>query len=155
MKVPPFQRFVETHWEDVSRFLRAVVGIGEAEDCLQETFLSALAAYPRLRNDDNLKAWILTIAHRKAMDMHRVRSRQAIVVADVPDRAGPEAPEGNAALWQAVSGLPAKQRAAITLRYVVDLPHREVARIMGTSEDAARRNVHEGVKALRSKEGLR
>lgn len=122
---------------------------------MQETFLSALAAYPRLRNDDNLKAWILTIAHRKAMDMHRVRSRQAIVVADVPDRAGPEAPEGNAALWQAVSGLPAKQRAAITLRYVVDLPHREVACIMGTSEDAARRNVHEGVKALRSKEGLR
>lgn len=147
--LPPFQRFVEAHWEDVSRFLRATVGFGDAEDCLQETFLSALRAYPRLGNDDNLRGWVLTIAHRKAMDAHRERGRRAVPVAEVPDRSMPEIQEGNPGLWEAVGSLPAKQRAAVALRYVLDLPHREIARIIGSSEDAARRNVHEGIKRLR------
>jgi DNA-directed RNA polymerase specialized sigma24 family protein len=43
----------------------------------------------------------------------------------------------------------------VTLRYLADLSHREVAEVMGTSEDAARRNVFEGLRRLRehSEEG--
>jgi DNA-directed RNA polymerase specialized sigma24 family protein len=53
-------------------------------------------------------------------------------------------------LWGAVAGLPDKQRTAVALRYVVDAGYDEVASVMGTSEDAARRNVHEGLKRLRT-----
>ncbi|MGH2739088.1 MAG: RNA polymerase sigma factor [Actinomycetota bacterium] len=153
MKLPPFQRFVETHWEDVSRFLRATIGRSDAEDCLQETFLAALRSYPRLRNDDNLRGWVLTIAHRKVLDAHRDRGRRAFPVAEIPDRAAPEPPEANPGVWEAVESLPPKQRAAVALRYVLDLSHREIARIMGGSEEAARSNVHEGVKRLRKEKG--
>ena len=48
-------------------------GAAEAEDCFQETFIAALRAYPRLRADSNLRAWVLTIANRKALDAHRAR----------------------------------------------------------------------------------
>ncbi len=147
---PPFQVFLDEHREDVYRFLVASVGRQEADDCFQETLLSALRAYPRLRANSNLRAWVLTIAHRKALDNHRARARRPVPVAEVADGAGPAAnglddPE----LWDAVRELPAKQRGAVVLRYANDLSHAEIAKVLECSEEAARRSVHEGIKKLR------
>jgi RNA polymerase sigma factor (sigma-70 family) len=147
---PPFQWFLEQHRDDVYRFLVATVGRQEADDCFQETFLSAMRAYPRLRPDSNTRAWVLTIAHRKALDSHRARGRRPLPVADPPDRAAADgAPEPDAELWNEVRKLPHKQRAAVALRYGGDLPHDQIGRVLGCSEEAARRNVHEGLKKLR------
>ena len=63
--------------------LRGAVGRGDAEDCFQETFLAALRAYPKLRDGGNLRGWLLTIAHRKAIDHHRARGRRPVPVAEV------------------------------------------------------------------------
>ena len=76
MSLPPFQRFLDEHATDVHRFLVAAVGRHDADDCFQETFVSALRAYPRVRADSDLRAWVLTIAHRKALDHHRGRGRR-------------------------------------------------------------------------------
>jgi DNA-directed RNA polymerase specialized sigma24 family protein len=57
--LPPFQRFLDAHREEVWRFLVASVGHIDADDCFQETSLSALRAYPRLRPNSNLRAWVL------------------------------------------------------------------------------------------------
>jgi RNA polymerase sigma factor (sigma-70 family) len=144
--------FLDTHREDVYRFLVYLVGPGEAEDCFQETFLSALRAYPRLRDASNLKSWVLTIAHRKALDSHRARRRRPEPVEVVPEEASGPSLDGEAAdpvLWRAVGGLPPKQRAAVVHRFVGDLPYRDIAKVMGTTEEAARRSVHEGVRKLR------
>jgi RNA polymerase sigma factor (sigma-70 family) len=150
--LPPFQRFLDAHREDVWRFLVSLVGPVEAEDCFQETFMAALRAYPKLRPDsENLRSWVLTIAHRKALDSHRGRSRRAVPVAE------PQALDARAAtpaarddsLWEAVRGLPPRQRSAVVLRYVGDLPHRDIALAIGCSEDAARRSLHEGLTKLR------
>ena len=149
---PPFQRFLDDQQQPVYRFLVAAVGRDAADDCFQETFLAALAAYPRLRPDSNLRAWVLTIAQHKATDHHRARQRAPVPVAD-PEPAqtapGPDAAAGDEEVWAAVRTLPDKQRAAILLRYAGDLPHREVAAILGCSEEAARRSAHEGLKRLR------
>src|SRR3546814_4446005 len=51
-----------------------------AEDCLQDTLIAALRAYPRLRHRDNLRAWLYTIAHRKATDVIRLRARRPTTV---------------------------------------------------------------------------
>jgi RNA polymerase sigma factor (sigma-70 family) len=83
----PFQAFLDDHRDQVYRFLVASVGRDEADDCFQETFLSAMRAYPRLRPNSNLRAWVLTIAHRKALDCHRSRGRRPLPVADVPEQA--------------------------------------------------------------------
>jgi RNA polymerase sigma factor (sigma-70 family) len=149
VSVPPFQTFLDQHRETVYRFLLFSVGPDEAADCAQETFLAALRAYPRLRAGSSLRAWILTIAHRKAIDVHRARGRRPTPVADPPDAAvqPPDLPDP--ALWEAVGRLPPKQRAAIVLRFVSDLPFRQVGRIVGCSEAAARQNVREGLVRLR------
>jgi len=150
--LPPFQRFLDEHRDAVWRFLVASVGRGEADDCFQETFVAALRAYPRLRADSNLRAWVLTIAHRKALDSHRARGRRAVPVADpaaIEDRPAPRGPRRDDALWEAVHELPARQRSVVVLRFLADLPHAEIAQAIGCSEDAARRSLHEGLTKLR------
>jgi DNA-directed RNA polymerase specialized sigma24 family protein len=149
VSLPPFQRFLDAYAPHVHRFLVAAVGPVDADDCFQETFLSALRAYPRLQHGTNLRAWVLTIAHRKAIDAGRARARRAVPTAAVPDVGSPGAADGDPALWRAVRSLPPKQRDAVVLRYVNDLAHAEIAAAIGCSAEAARRSVHEGVKKLR------
>jgi RNA polymerase sigma factor (sigma-70 family) len=150
--LPPFQELIDGHGPDVHRFLVAMVGSAVADDCYQETWISALRAYPRLRDAANLRGWLLTIAHRKAIDQVRARARRPVPVGDVPEQAAPEPASSNGQddLWRLVRELPPKQRTAIALRYVFDAAHADIASVMGTSEDAARRNVFEGLKRLRT-----
>jgi RNA polymerase sigma factor (sigma-70 family) len=151
-QLPPFQSFLDGHREIVWRFLVSAIGAGEADDCFQETFIAALRAYPQLRPGSNTRAWVLTIAHRKALDAHRARARRATPVADpaAVDGCGEAAPQApDEALWAAVRELPSRQRSAVVLRYLADLPHREIAAAIGCSEEAARRSLHEGLTTLR------
>jgi len=152
VRLPPFQALLDDHRDDVYRFLVASLGREEADDCFQETFIAALRAYPRLRDASNLRSWLFTIAHRKAIDAHRARARRAVPVEEVPEQgdAGGVGLNGEPELWRAVRELPAKQRAAVLHRYVNDLAYADIGRVMGCSEDAARRSVHEGLKKLRT-----
>ena len=151
VRLPPFQTLLDAHGRDVHRFLVASVGRIDADDCYQETWLAALRAYPRLRDASNLKSWIFTVAHRKAIDHIRARRRVAVPVGDVPERtADPDPSPLDDDLWSQVRELPPKQRTALALRYVTDAGYDEIARVMATSEDAARRNVHEALKRLRT-----
>src|SRR4051812_1103101 len=70
MPLPPFANLLDAHGPAVHRFLLARAGSQEADDLFQETFLSALRAYPALRDDANLEGWLMTIAHRKTLDLH-------------------------------------------------------------------------------------
>jgi RNA polymerase sigma factor (sigma-70 family) len=150
---PPFQVFLDQNRDAVWRFLVSSVGPSEAEDCFQETFISALRAYPRLRAGSNTRAWVLTIAHRKATDSHRGRARRALPVAELETldtRAGERSEPADAELWGAVRELPPRQRSAVVLRFLGDLAHREIAAAIGCSEEAARRSLHEGLQKLRT-----
>src|SRR5207247_7355493 len=116
--LPPFQALIDEHRADVYRFLRASVGPHDADDCFQETFISALRAYPRLRGDSNLRGWLFTIAHRKALDTHRARGRRAVPLAEPPERLGqPLMNGGEPELWREAAALPAPQRAALLRRF--------------------------------------
>jgi RNA polymerase sigma factor (sigma-70 family) len=151
VSLPPFQRLLDAHGRDVHRFLVASVGRVDADDCYQETWIAALRAYPSLRDASNLRSWILTVAHRKAIDHVRRRRRAPVAVAEVPET--PVFPTSAAPpdedLWAQVRTLPPKQRTALALRYVADAGYEEISAVMGTSEEAARRNVHEALKRLR------
>jgi RNA polymerase sigma factor (sigma-70 family) len=150
VKLPPFQSLLDAHGRDVHRFLVATVGRTDADDCYQETCLAALRAYPRLRDASNLRSWVFTVAYRKAIDHTRARRRGAVPVGDVPEPpATPVAETPDDGLWARVRGLPDKQRTALALRYVADAGYEEISAAMGTSEEAARRNVHEALKRLR------
>ena len=150
--LPPFQRFLDEHRDAVWGFLAASVGPVEADDCFQETFMSALKAYPRLGADSNLRAWVLTIAHRKAIDAHRRRARRAVPTENVEELAGAAPPPRDGRdpeLWSAVEALPERQRTVVLLRYVADLSHAEIAQVVGSSEEAARSALHSALSKLR------
>jgi RNA polymerase sigma factor (sigma-70 family) len=151
--IPPFAAFLEDQRGPVYRFLLGMVGRDAADDCFQETFLAALRAYPRLRDGSNLRGWALSIATRKAIDHVRARARRPVPVAEPPDVPGPEEMPSGAEpeLWRAVASLPPVQRAAVVHRYVLDLPYADVARALGSSEEAARAAAYEGRKTLRTK----
>ena len=149
-ELPPFQALIDAHAAEVMAVLRGAVGRDDADDCFQETFIAALRAYPRLDDDRNLRGWLITIAHRKAIDQHRARGRRALPVEELPETpvTDPD-PFAGDGIWERVEELPPKQRAAVTLRYASDLPHAEIATALGCSPAAARRSLHEGIKRLR------
>jgi RNA polymerase sigma factor (sigma-70 family) len=142
---------LDAHAADVHRFLVACIGPVDADDAYQETWLAALRTYPRLRDGSNLRGWLLTIAHRKAIDHVRARRRRAVPVGELPETpardAAPALPDED--LWAGVRGLPPKQRSAVALRFVADAAYAEIGGVLGCSEEAARRSVHEGLKRLR------
>jgi RNA polymerase sigma factor (sigma-70 family) len=146
VSIVPFERVVELHGPAVLRFCAARVGPGRAEDVFQETMLAALRAYDRLRDPGSVRAWLFSIAARKAIDAHRGEARAPHLE--------PVAEEALAltdgSIWAHVGRLPAKQREAVALRYLGDLSHREIAQVMETSEAAARRNVFEALRRLRT-----
>jgi RNA polymerase sigma factor (sigma-70 family) len=147
---PPFQRLLDEHADVVLRFCAASVGPVDADDVFQETVIAALRAYPRLRHADNLRGWLLTIAHNKALDLHRARARRPVPVEEPDVGVSDERPVSDEGLWNAVYDLPPKQRGAVLLRFVGDLSHREIATALDSSEEAARRALADGLAKLRN-----
>jgi RNA polymerase sigma factor (sigma-70 family) len=146
----PFERVVEQHGEMVLRVCRAVVGPSAADDAWSETFLAALAAYPRLRPDSDVAGWLVTIAHRKAIDLLRVGARSAVPVADPPTSTSGEHPgDGRADVWALVAALPPKQRQCVAYHHLAGLPYDEIAVLVGGTAAAARRASADGIAALR------
>jgi RNA polymerase sigma factor (sigma-70 family) len=143
---------LDEHRVDVYRFCVASAGPAEADDCFQETWIAALRAYPNLRRGDNLRAWLFRIAQNKAIDLHRSRSRRPVTVEAVAEVPAPAAePPSNCEpeLWAAVRRLPPKQRTAVFCHSVLGMPYAELAQLLESSQDAARRSVFEGLKKLR------
>jgi RNA polymerase sigma factor (sigma-70 family) len=147
--LPPFQTLIDEHASPVMGVLRGAVGGTDADDCFQETFLAALRAYPKLKDTQNLRGWLMTIAHRKAIDHHRAKGRGPLPVAEVVETETSDPQFEGDGIWPLVDALPPKQRAAVALRYACDLPHAEIAAALGCSPEAARRSLHEGIKRLR------
>jgi RNA polymerase sigma factor (sigma-70 family) len=148
----PFEVIVATHGPTVLRVCRAVVGPTDADDAWSETFLSAMKAYPSLPDDANVEAWLVTIAHRRAIDAGRARSRRAVPIDSVADRAdadhsGRFVPDTD--LIAALDALPDKQRQSVAYHYLAGLPYAEVASILGGTATAARRAAADGMATLR------
>jgi RNA polymerase sigma factor (sigma-70 family) len=150
VKLPPFQELVDEHRVDLYRFCVATAGPGAADDVFQESWVAALRAYPKLRRADNLRAWLFRIAQNKAIDQHRSRKRRPVPVEHLPEpRATASRTDVDPELWAAVRALPPKQRTAVFCRAVLGMPYAELAELLDSSEEAARRNVFEGLKRLR------
>ena len=148
----PFEQVVTEHAGTVLRVCRVLLGPHDAEDAWSETFISAMRAYPDLPKTANVEAWLVTIAHRKAIDLVRASKRRPLPIAELPEaptRLGtPDVDDMD--LWDSVRALPDKQRQAIAYHYVAGLPYADIAQILGGTADAARRAAADGIKRLRS-----
>lgn len=147
--IPPFERLYLAHREEILRFLERRLGRPEAEDAFQETFLRALRGYPALRHGEELRAWLYAIAGRVVVDAHR-RARPAEPLCD-REPPGTETAALLDGVDELTEGLPPRERAAVVLRYGLDLTYREIGALVGSSEDAARQAASAGVRRLRAR----
>ncbi len=150
--MPPFDRVVADHAAVVLRVCRAALGPVDADDAWSETFLAALRGYDDLPAGANVEAWLVTIAHRKAIDVRRGASRRPLPVATVPEAATtmPADPSEHDDLYTALAALPDKQRLSVAYHHLGGLSYREVAALLGGTEAAARRAAADGMARLRS-----
>ena len=151
LPLPPFSSLVEEHRTAVWGYLVSLVGPADAPDLLQDTLLSALRAYPTVRDASNLRSWLLSVAHSRVVDDARRRQRRPEVLTDDVPHGATEDPSAmvDAELWARVQRLPDKQRHAVVLRFAGDLPYADIAELVGCSEAAARQNVRAGLARLR------
>ena len=159
MPLPPFQLALDENRDSLARFLAATVGPQEADDCLQETLIAALRAYPRLRSDSNVRAWLFTIATNLARNYFRSESRRRRAyagVSDVRTNVDPASPEEErrfretrALVERVVERLPLKQRLAFVLRKLHDLEYEAIGRSLKCSPESARAHVFQALKKIR------
>jgi RNA polymerase sigma factor (sigma-70 family) len=151
----PFEQVVTDHGAVVLRVCRALLQGTDADDAWSETFLSALKAYPTLRPDSNVRAWLVTIAHRKAIDQIRSASRRAVPIDNLPERTTAEDLSIGDELRDALRQLTERQQHAVVYRHIGDLSYDDIAELLECSKDAARRSVADGLIKLRDIYGER
>jgi RNA polymerase sigma-70 factor (ECF subfamily) len=121
-----------------------------ADDIAQDVAVTAVRKAGTLRDPAALDAWLHRIAVRAALaEARRGRNRRAAELAHAEHRGAvePDPLEGALAL---LDGLPARQRAALTLRYVHDLPDDAIARALRCRPGIVRSLLSRGREALRS-----
>jgi RNA polymerase sigma-70 factor (ECF subfamily) len=137
----------------------------EAEDVTERTFLLALGALPRFREEapadagpeaSTFRVWLFRIA-RNVVANHRrtLRRRPTAPLEAAAGAAAPEDVEGRilaraeaSAAWAAVARLPDDRRRALTLRFVEEMTTAEIAGILGRSEGAVRVLLHRALRAV-------
>jgi RNA polymerase sigma-70 factor (sigma-E family) len=126
----------------------------EAEEIVQEAFARAAVRWPRLRGYEQPEAWVRRVAMNLAADRARRLRRQARALL----RAGPppQVPSVSVetlALLEALRTLPVRQRQAIVLHYLVDLPVEEVARTLALRDGTVKSLLARGRRALAARLG--
>ncbi len=146
-----FEAVVRRHGATVLRVCRALLGPADADDAWSDTFLAAMRAHPALPADANVEAWLVTIAHRKALDILRASGRRAVPIDDPPDVASYDDHHllGDQTLMEQLAALPTKQRNAIVYHYIAQLPYARVAEVLGGTTESARRAAADGLAKLR------
>jgi RNA polymerase sigma factor (sigma-70 family) len=150
VRLPPFQRLIDEHGGALWRYCVAALGPHDGADVLQDTYLTALRAYPDLRDATNLRGWLFAVARSRVVDRVRSDRRAPIATDRLPEPITSPPPDPDDDLWRRVRALPDGQRDAIALRVVADLAYRDVAAVLGCSEAAARQRVRAGLAALRA-----
>lgn len=151
-----FARLVERYWDRLYRCLyHWTRDRHQAEDLAQETFMKVLAALGSFRPGSNFRAWLFRIGHNNFVNLKRAERRASHQLPD--DATGPDVggPVDTAAdreavrvVAQAVAALPPEFRAALMLRADEGLSFREVAAILGTTEETARWRVFKARQKL-------
>ncbi len=152
-----YARVVDAYWERLYRWLfRMTHDRHKAEDLTQETFLKALAAIGSFRPGTNFRAWLFRIGHNNFVNLKRGEKRATQTLPDEPMQAdGTPGPQTMASdretlvlVSKAVAELPADFRSALLLRAEEGLSFREVAAVLGITEETARWRVFKARQKL-------
>ncbi len=152
-----FDALVERHGPTLFTFLRRVTGrIEDAQDLFQETFLRAFRGLRSLRNPDSFGGWVARIA-MNAVQRHFSRSQAELHWIEDADPSDEDVEHGDPleseerrrTVRAAITRLPDRQRAVVSLRLDMDLSFQEIANILGIREDNARAHHYQALRSLR------
>jgi RNA polymerase sigma-70 factor, ECF subfamily len=144
-----FGRLFEQFAAMVHGIALARLPAAEAEDVVQEVFLTALESIHTLRQDQAVGAWLAMIARNRALD--RVRARPNLV--ELPANLSTTQPlrlEANQVL-EVLRTLPEAYRETLVLRLVEGMTGPEIAEQVGITPESVRVNLHRGMQQLRER----
>ena len=152
---PAFAVLIDRYWDRLYRWVcRLTRDPTSAEDITQETFLKAFAAVGRFQAGSNFRAWLFRIAHNNFVNQRRAlrHNRQPLVPEVAEEPRGPVGEtlsrEALKLIAEAVSKLPSDFRGALTLRVDEGLSFRDIAAVMGITEETARWRVFKARQKL-------
>jgi len=154
---PAFELLYRLQFPSIARQVAVLVRDRErAEDVTAQTFLLAWKGLSSLRRADRFDAWLSRIAHHAAMSELRQRKTSRLDdAAELEDGGLLESPERMLGLRseveelrEALIELPGDQRAVLLLRFIRDLPHSEVSRLLGRSEEATRALQYRALRSM-------
>ncbi|WP_214412590.1 SigE family RNA polymerase sigma factor [Sphaerisporangium fuscum] len=149
---PRFAGFVAERGEALLRYGYVLAGNPhDAADLVQEALLKLRAAWPRLRAEENAEKYVRTTMARMHTATWRLRRRE-LLAWELPEHGYHDVlPNGDEqAMWDALAGLPRKQRAVVVLRYYEGLSDEEIASTLGISRGTVRSQVSRALDKLRS-----
>ena len=151
-----FAAFFAASWPRLFRTTYAIAGDRQlTEDALQTAFAQAWASWPKVRAATDRLAYVRRMAINAALSRHRrSSSRRERAVAVVPDAARPSGEDAflsSDATWQAVQGLPPRQRAVVVLRYYEDLTEQEIADVLGCRPGTVKSQASAALASLRAR----
>lgn len=128
-----FEALLDANRLPVERWVKFHVAGPDAEDILQETYLAAYEAFPRLKDEAAFRPWLLSIARNKWRDWYRKKARcPETPVEELPDAAAPEPEE--TAVEETLGRLSDRDARMLRLFYLDQLPQREIARLLRIPE---------------------
>jgi RNA polymerase sigma-70 factor (ECF subfamily) len=155
-----FVRFVQEIEDDLTRTTRRIAPAGvDPDDLAAEALARAYARWGQLSVADYRRAWVFRVVTNLALSAHSTGRRHALSfrrwapATEIVTRPEDDLVVNREILRSAMRKLPARQREAVTLHYLADLPVAEVARTMGIGTESAKTHVERGIAALRSSLG--
>ena len=157
---PAIEAIIDEYYEYIYRLTISILQDRDAaEDASQDTFIAAFLNLNHYRRGSNMKAWLSTIAVNNCRDRLRKRKRQQANLEEwefleayrhknfSPEEAAIKS-ESDSSLWALVNNLGEKHRIPIILRYVHDLPIREIAEILRIREGTVHSRLHYAIRKL-------
>jgi RNA polymerase sigma factor (sigma-70 family) len=151
-----FEQLAERYLPEAYRLALAMVGPDEARDVAQDAMVAVWQTLPRLRDPARFESWLRSIVMNRARNVLRsqrrhptttIEERHTAALVDEPM----SGVHSRLATEAAFADLNADNRAVLILHYVLDLPLRQVAEILGLREGTAKSRLHSGLRVLRAR----
>lgn len=119
----------------------------DAEDAVQETFLRYITKAPLFNDEEHRKAWLIKVSANISKNMLMFRMKREAVNIDDVENIGID--QSDYETFELIMSLPAKHKIVMTLYYVEGYRSKEIAEIIGISEDAVRKRLQKGRELLK------
>lgn len=152
------EKWVELYERDITSFLIYYTGSMDIEDMVQETFLRAWSKINKYNESSHPKTWLISIARNMVIDRYRrnrvwskvkqtllqeqnfsISTEQHIILN-----------QENSHLYNAISKLPSKDKEVIILKGILEMPSKEVSRVMKSNENNINVMYHRSLKKLKT-----